>query len=157
MKPAITYSLATAADSAMLVDYRMQFLEEISLPRTEQEIAAVRKSLEAYFPGAIELGDCICWLAKSGNEVAGLGAMVVYERPANFNCPSGRVGNVLNMFTLPAYRKQGICGVLLDKLMASAKERNINMLELHATPDGEPIYTRYGFAEPLSPVMEMKL
>lgn len=152
MKPAITYSLATMADSTMLVDYRMQFLEEISIPRTTQEKATVRKSLIAYFPGAVERGDCIFWLAKMGDEIVGLGGMVVYERPANFNCPSGRVGNILNMYTVPAHRKKGICKMLLEKLMVTAKELHINILELHATPEGEPVYTKYGFAEPLSPL-----
>jgi len=51
----------------------------------------------------------------------------------------------MNMYTVPRFRRKGICSMLLEKLTATAKEMGINAFELHATKDGEPVYEKNGF------------
>lgn len=153
----ISYSIAGMADLSLLVDYRMQFLEEISGIQNEETTARVRQNLQQYFSKALQDGSYICWVAKDGDTVAGIGGLAVREQPANFKIPNGKAGYIMNMYTLPAYRRQGIAGKLLEHLMETAREMNLSVLELHATYDGEPVYRKYGFTEPNSVVLDLAM
>jgi predicted acetyltransferase len=153
----LSFREATTADIPFLIDNRLDFLREVSGEKPQEATATVRQSLDEYFARAIAGGHYICWIAEEGSTVVGTGGMVVREQPANYGCPSGRAGYIMNMYTLPTHRKKGICTALLDKLVESARNKDISILELHATTIGEPLYKKYGFAFPKSNVLEMKL
>lgn len=153
----ISYSIAHLSDVPLLVNYRMQFLEEISGIQDDEITARVRQSLQQYFSKALQDGSYICWLAKDGDMVVGIGGLAVREQPANFKIPNGKAGYIMNMYTLPQYRRQGIAGKLLECLMATAKQMELSVLELHSTYDGEPVYRKYGFTEPNSVVLDLAM
>jgi GNAT superfamily N-acetyltransferase len=153
----LKFRQATSADTPLLIENRLDFLREVSGEKPEEAKAAVRNSLEQYFARAIESQTYICWIAEEGSTVAGTGGLVVREQPANFGCPTGKAGYIMNMYTHPEHRKKGICTALLDKLVETAKNKDISILELHATTIGEPLYKKYGFAFPKSNVLEMRL
>jgi len=135
----------------------MEFLKELGGPKEAAKTEIVRKNIETYFQKAVAAKTYICWMAMAEDSVAGLGGMVIREQPAKFACPNGLTGYVMNMYTLPEYRKQGICAALLEKLTETAKEMHLHSLELHATPEGEPLYRKCGFKEPKSIVLDRVL
>lgn len=158
MSEPITYRLATEADTELLIHYRILLLDTVTTTNhSKEESEQVKRDLALYFPKAIANGSYISWFAYCGNDIASIAGMVIYERPCSYNCPTGRVGYILNMYTVPEHRGKGLCKTLLDKLVQTAKEHNISVLSLHASPDGEPVYRKYGFEEPFSPVLEMHL
>jgi N-acetylglutamate synthase-like GNAT family acetyltransferase len=59
------------------------------------------------------------------------------------------------MYTLPGYRKNGIAGEILDRLVTKAKELGLGKIYLHASNDGFGLYKKYGFKEPDLPVLEI--
>ena len=79
------------------------------------------------------------------NEFVGIGGMAVLKNPGSFRVPDGVVGHIMNMYTLPAYRKNGIATVLLQKLMDTGKQMGIVLFDLLASKEGEPIYLKHGF------------
>jgi len=145
MHNSIVYTPATAADTDVLVQHRLDFLQIVSGQQPEASIAQVRISLQSYFPAAIKEGNFHGIIAKIAGSVAGTGGMIVYSRPANYNSRRGKVGYILNMYTLPAYRRLGIGSSILQMLTEKARELGIDILELHASQDGEPIYQAAGF------------
>lgn len=153
----LTFRLATIADIPFLIENRLEFLKEVSGEKPAQATSLVRKSLEEYFKSNISSGNYICWIAEYDGNVVGTGGMVIRMQPANYGCPNGRAGYIMNMFTNPEFRKRGVCTALLDKLVETAKEKELSILELHATYAGEPLYLKYGFAMPKSKVLEMKV
>mgnify|MGYP003391121235 FL=1 len=64
-----------------------------------------------------------------------------------FHNPTGEKAYIMNMYTLPEYRRQGIAYKTLDLLVAEAKKRNIKMISLEATEQGKPLYDKYGFVK----------
>jgi ribosomal protein S18 acetylase RimI-like enzyme len=72
---------------------------------------------------------------------------------------TGRKSYVMNMYTDPEYRRQGIAYKTLDLLVADAKARGVEHITLEATDMGRPLYERYGFiaagAEMLLPQEKM--
>ena len=59
--------------------------------------------------------------------------------------PDGRVGYVQWMSTDPAYRRQGLGRGVLRALLAWFEGGGIDNVELHASPDGAPLYKAEGF------------
>lgn len=151
----IQYTNATIADSDSLIQHRLDFLEIVSGKQAAAAIAAVTASLQQYFPRAISDGSFIGIVAKDNDEVVATGGMITYTRPANYNSPNGKVGYILNMYTIPGYRRRGIGTNIMQQLIQVAKQEEIDMLELHASAEGEPLYKSFGFHP--HPVLNMVL
>lgn len=151
---AVEYSLATADDTAVLTEFRIMLLREVRGKDDDETTQLLRKNIAAYYPVAIASGTYISWIARVHGEVAGIGGMAIREQPPSYKYTNGKLGYIMNMYTLPQYRGKGIATVLMQKLMESATEHGIQKVDLHATEDGEPIYRKFGFTEPRSIVLE---
>lgn len=158
MQHSIEFALATTTDIPLLVDYRMRFLDELATQKPDANASqTVRGSIEQYLLKAMNDGTYLCWLAKENGVVIAIGGLVIREQPANYGCPNGRTGYILNMYTQPDYRRTGVGAAILEHIIQSAREADLSLLDLHATFKGESIYRQYGFTGPGSPVLEMKL
>ena len=151
----VEFVLATANDIPLLVDYRMQFLEEVYGIQPPDKVAQVRKQIQEFLNEKIKDKTCICWLATlrqdqddTNRKVIAMGIMVLWEQLATFTTPAGKMGYIMNMYTLPEYRNQGLSSAILKKLEETAGELGVNALELHATSIGEPVYRKRGFDDP---------
>jgi predicted acetyltransferase len=61
--------------------------------------------------------------------------------------PAGLVGYVQWVATDAGFRRRGLCGRVMTSLLSWYDDRGVGVVELHATPDGEPVYRRLGFGE----------
>lgn len=141
----IVYRQADVSDLALLVRSRVDFMNSFwgdTYSHKEPELAA---HLAAYFMKHLVSGDYVSFLAFCGEEFAGVGGMHIREMPGGYRNMTGRVGYIMNMFTIPAYRRKGICKAILDQLIATGKQAGIHLFELHATADGEKVYPQTGF------------
>jgi GNAT superfamily N-acetyltransferase len=150
-----SYRLATAEDASLLAENRINFLSELVGRPAEADVAALRDNMVPYFETAIPNGEYVCCLAYAGPVLVGVGAVVLRKRPGSFRNPTGWEGYVMNMYTHPDYRRQGIGRAILDRLIEAANERGVTFLELNATPDGAPLYQKRGFYAHSEPTMRL--
>src|SRR4030095_1634240 len=141
----ITFLKATPADIAILVENRIRFALELSGPQSKEAVGELRTQMTNYFSRALEDGSCISFFARCGNEIAGIGSLQVREQPGNFKNPSGRWGYIMNMYTLPAFRRKGISKTILAALTEEGRKQGITAFELHSTSQGEQVYRQGGF------------
>jgi len=154
MTPQIDYSLATIHDIPALIALRIEFLTELFGEQSSENILALANQLATYFDKHITDGTYYCYLAKSGDEIAGIGGIIIRERPGGFKPNSGLTGYILNMYTKEGFRKMGIGKEILHRLVSLGKNLGIGQVELHATEQGESLYRNYGFKPPNSLVLE---
>jgi len=133
----ISYHKATPDDIETLVEYRTRFAIELKGERPLEEINNLKKQMTNYFAKATADNTCISFIAKCGYEIR--------EMPGNFKNPSGKWGYIMNMYTVPKFRKQGISTRILNELIEEGKKVGITAFELHATPAGERVYIKNGF------------
>ncbi len=153
----IDYKLATVTDIPVLIDLRIALLEEIAGQQPEEKNTELKHKLEVYFSKAMLTGDYICWLGRHGGEVVGIGAMALKELPASYKRPNGRSGYILNMYTIPAYRGNGVGAAIFERLIETGRNMQLCTIDLHATEEGKRLYEKYKFAPPKSTAMEIKL
>lgn len=91
----------------------------------------------------------IAWVAEDEGRIVGTSGMCVYHVPPTYSNPTGNVAYLVNMYTVPEYRNQGIANGLLERLIDEARERGCTRITLNASKAGQPIYEDYGFTEVL--------
>jgi GNAT superfamily N-acetyltransferase len=141
----IKYHRATVNDVKILVDLRIKFALELSGEQPKESIDQLKLQTTDYFTEAINDNTCISFIAKSEEQIAGIGSIALREQPGNFKNPSGKWAYIMNMYIVPAYRRKGICSAILDHLIKAALEMGFSAFELHATKEGESVYVLNGF------------
>jgi predicted acetyltransferase len=146
----ITYHKATQADVETLVDMRIAFSIELMGAQSQKKIDELKVQLKKYFISAINQ-TCFAYLAKCQNQLVGVGELIIRTQPGNFKNPTGVVGYLMNMYTIPTFRRKGICAQILNELINDAKQKGITLFELHATKAGEQVYVQNGFQKHSEP------
>ena len=72
------------------------------------------------------------------------------SQPGN---PTGLRGYVYNVATDPAYRRRGFSRACMTALLGWYAERGVGVVDLRASPEGEPLYTGLGFTRTKEPTM----
>jgi GNAT superfamily N-acetyltransferase len=157
-KANIVYRHATTNDAQALVNYRIRFLNELLNHPENEDIEVVKKSLLEYFSTAIPSKDFIAWVAEYDGRIIATAGMVVWRKPAIYGgAESGKLGYLLNFYTIPEARRKGIATRLLNELIKDARSLELRYLHLHASTDGISIYRKAGFTEPQRPELELTL
>jgi len=149
-----TVERATAADVTALVDQRLAFQRELG--RDPDAEPALREALAAYFAAELDR-TLVAFLARdeATGEVVGSVFFVIVVRVPGGRHGNGRMGLVLNVYTAPEHRRQGLARRLMMCLLEAAREADLARLELTATPAGRRLYEELGFmvdAEGLTPM-----
>lgn len=136
---------AALEDMQDVIDIRVEFFHHIRsvTPRQEQEL---RQNLAEYF--ARHLKDSSHFLALLGREdgrVVSCVFVVYCDYPPNNLDSSPLRGIVMNVYTNPDYRRKGYARQLLEKAIEISREKGACLLDLFATEDGFPIYSKLGF------------
>jgi GNAT superfamily N-acetyltransferase len=158
----INYRWGTVDDVEVFVDFRIRFLNELGErsgrhPKPER-LLALKKNLQEYFSEAIVSKDFRFLLAEHHKKIVGTGVLVVWRRPPRYGgLESGKLGYILNLYTVPEARRNGICTRMLHELIREAKTLGLKHLHLHASEDGNRIYRKAGFASPEQNELELTL
>lgn len=147
----------TAEEVDLLTTYRLAYLTEMQGERNEEYQQKLKSDLNRYFSEALAEDRIFAFLAEQENEALSFGAMVIKKIPGDFNQSSYLEGDILNMYTVPFARRKGISAMILQELVNEAHNRGISKISLHTSKDGEKLYRKFGFAEPIYPVLELCL
>ncbi len=141
----IIYRRAILEDINKLVELRVEFLyeaEEISIDTPSEEL---RNSLHSFFQRNMKSEHFISWIAAKKNKIIATSGLVFYEVPPLFENISGKEAYLMNMYTLPIFRRKGIGTELLKRLIEEARKREIRKVRLVTTEDGKHLYEKNGF------------
>jgi GNAT superfamily N-acetyltransferase len=141
----------------VLTHYRMAYLEEMQGEKDANYRDLLLAELSDYFDKAINENRFFAFLAEQDGQPLSFGAMVLKKIPGDFNQPIYLEGDILNMYTVPYARRKGISGMILQELLNEALRRGVSKVSLHTTKDGEKLYRKFGFSEPVFPVLELCL
>ena len=142
------------SDVPLLVAYRVRYLTELQGEMDEQYKLKLVDDLTRYFDRALTEGRFIAFYAELEGTIVSFGGMVVKEIPGDIYKTSYLEGDILNMYTVPKARRQGISSVILEALLDEAKKLGISKVALHTSKDGEKLYRKYDFNEPVYPYLE---
>ena len=143
---------AEQADIEALVALRRALFHDIGY-QDEAVLERVAQVSAAYFATALPQGEFRAWVAEADGQVVAGGGLVIHCGPPTARNLRGREGYIMNMYTRPEWRRQGIATAILRAILEHLQAQDITLVSLHASPDGQGIYERHGF----EPTNEMRL
>ena len=141
----IEYRRADITDLDALVEQRLCFFRDT---KPDMDTESLRESVRNYYAETIPTGECVYWLVSENNRVIGGGGWALRRHAPGYQLRNGISVYVFNMYTEPAYRKQGIAREIMLRLMDDAHQRGISRIDLHATELGRTVYEKLGFKPP---------
>lgn len=156
MKENYEYKKATIEDINELVRTRIIVLCAVNKLSDDVDMSVVEKESYEYCKRALETGEHITYLVYDNGTFIGAGGVSFYRVMPTYHNPTGKKAYIMNMYTAPEYRRQGIAINTLDLLVKDAKEQGVLQIALEATDMGRPLYERYGFVK-MEDKMELKV
>jgi GNAT superfamily N-acetyltransferase len=149
---------ATIKDADIIAWHRARMFQDMG-ELSGDAFEVLRAKSRARLREWLETGKYIGWLAGCANKpesvIAGAGVQLLstLPRPLGFSrIGEGRQGIIINVFTEPEWRRQGIASMLMKEMIKWSRTENLDWLTLHASDEGRAIYERLGF----NPTNEMR-
>ena len=149
------YKRATMEDIDELVRTRIIVLRAANKLSDDVDMSVVEEESYAYYRRALGTGEHIAYLVYDNGKFIGAGGVSFYQVMPTYHNSTGKKAYIMNMYTAPEYRRQGIAFQTLDLLVKDAKEQGVLQIALEATDMGRPLYERYGFVK-MEDEMELK-
>jgi len=144
-------------DISSMIQHRIDYLAEMQGKRDEDFIRQLKNDMNDFFKKSLLNGSFIALVAEHEESIVAYGGIVLREIPGDFNRSSYLEGDILNMYTIPEARRQGISTLILKQLLIEATSMGVTKLALHTSKDGEKLYRSIGFSDPLYPYLELPL
>ncbi len=149
----ITLRPATIEDSGTIASHRRSMFRDMGYG-DDAALDAMAAKFLPWLEAKMTSGEYLAWLAVADDDkiVAGAGLWLM-DWPAHMVGSSSRRGNILNVFTRPEFRRRGLARRLMEAALAWCRSNQIDLVVLHASPDGRVLYESMGF----QPSNEMRI
>ena len=142
-----TYTIrrAAAEDADTIVKQRRAMFYEMG-HRDEPVLDAMAVAFRPWLLRMMHSGEYLAWFAVADDRsiAAGLGLWLM-DWPPHMIGPGARRGNILNVYTSPEHRRQGLARQLMHTALAWCRAHGIRAVILHASEEGLPLYEELGF------------
>ena len=138
------YRMAADRDIELLVRSRMDTLRAVNgLEENHRFSESFEEASRRYF---LE-GDQSTVLALEGDRVVGCATMCYLELMPTFSHPTGKRAHLMNVYTDPSRRREGIAARMVSVLITEAWNRGATEISLDATESGRLLYRKLGFRD----------
>lgn len=138
-----------------LVTMRMLYLREDFSNEPDAYFCRIEENLPAYFGKHLEQ-DLFAFAAFEQEKIVSIAFLLVVEKPCNPRFPTGKTGDVMNVYTVQESRRRGIAMQVMKMLLDFVRELELDMVELKATKSGYSLYKKLGFLESAGEYVSMK-
>ena len=138
------YRFAAKTDIEIIMQSRMDTLRAVNhLDAGYRFSDEFQKTSRKYF---LE-GNHSTVLAMDGGLAVGCATMCYIEMMPTYSHPSTKRAHLMNVYTDPARRREGIARQMVSMLIDEAWRRGATEISLDATEAGRPLYLKLGFRD----------
>ena len=137
----IEYRKLSEKELDLFIEMRIKQLRE----EGAKEDFDLKPALRDYYVRHMKDGTFVSWVAVKDDRIIGTSGMSFVEKPPYFGCPSGKIGLLSSMFTLPDYRRMGIAKELLHRVVEEARNYGCGTIQITASDMGVKLCTAFGF------------
>jgi GNAT superfamily N-acetyltransferase len=114
--------------------------------RDESALESMSARFRPWLKRKMEAGEYRAWFAIAPDESVAAGAgLWLMDWPPHIVGEGKWRGNILNVYTEAAYRRQGLARELMNKAMEWCAREGVETVILHASEQGRPLYEKFGF------------
>jgi len=138
--------LATPADSAIITEHRHKMFRDNRFA-TEDILARMDEAFEPWVRARLSDSRYVGLLAEDRDVVVAGAGVFFSDFPPHWRHAEPTRAYVLNVYTEPEARGQGVAKRLMEYLIEECRKRRVFTVVLHASPQGRPLYEKMGFWE----------
>ena len=135
---------ATPDDIPELLRHRRGMYEDMGY-NAPGPLSMMVSTCKPYLASALANGTLHGWLACAREKVVGGGVVLVSPWPSHPYDGQCRRATILNMYTDPPFRRQGIARRLMQTMIDWCRQEGFVHVTLHASDKGRPLYDSLGF------------
>jgi GNAT superfamily N-acetyltransferase len=134
----------TLDDIPTMVNHRRWMFESMGNKDTDA-LDLMDVNFEKWVQPRLLNGEYVAWFATHDQQIVAGAALWLMPWPPHVLSQSGPRAYILNVYTEPAYRKQGLAQRLVSTILEWCREQSIDVVTLHASDQGRSIYEAMGF------------
>jgi GNAT superfamily N-acetyltransferase len=140
-------------DLSAIVHHRRAMFREMGYA-DESALGTMSDRFRPWLRSKMEAGEYLGWfaLAPDSSIASGLGLWLM-DWPPHMVAACRWRGNILNVYTGPAHRRQGMARALMQIALEWCAANQVDIVILHSSDDGRGLYESLGF----EPTNEMRL
>jgi ribosomal protein S18 acetylase RimI-like enzyme len=132
-------------DVKTIVGHRRAMFRDMRSP-DEAALDSMAAKFGPWLTEKMRAKEYLAWLAvASGGEVAAGAGLWLMDWPPHVLGSGPRRGNILNVYTERAFRRRGLARVLMETALGWCRENKVDVVILHASPEGRALYESLGF------------
>jgi len=145
LTPGYAVRRASTDDLKILVEHRRAMFVDMGY-QDEKALDSMAAKCHDWLRTRMERGEYLAWLATAPDQsvVAGTGLWLMDWPPHMVGL--GKRGNILNVYTASEFRRRGLAGELIRTAIEWCRGNGVDVVVLHASPDGRRLYESMGFA-----------
>ena len=143
----LTITRATMEDIDHIVGLRLALLTELGELQSPKEEQLMERSTREYLQKALPDNEFISYIAAANGKAVSISGMVLFKRPPYLENLKGIEAYILNMYTVPEHRGNGLAGHLLEHCIDQSKKSGVKRIWLHSSENGKHLYKKMGFSE----------
>lgn len=133
----------------VLVRWRMRALHEVFPTDANEDRSVIRKNNEEYYKKHVPAGTytaCFAQESTSGN-IVGCGGVCYHEEMPSPDNVSGTNGYLMNIYTIPEIRGQGVGRSIVEFLIDDARSKGVEKIYLESSHVAKRLYGKIGFVD----------
>mgnify|MGYP001232368438 CR=1 FL=1 len=136
------FRLAEFEDCEQLTELRLAMRKERDLTYNED---VLRINTLNFFRTNIVNGRHISFVCEHNGQIIATAGLTLFEMPPTDKLLNGKVAKLMNMYTVPKYRGNGIGTKMIEFVMEYARDHEYLKVMLNSSPMGKKLYENYGF------------
>ena len=145
----IQYKIATSEDIAELMQIRLEMLREVNFLSKDYPFSEdfYSYSRDYFLNGQHTTVLAVDKKDEENGKTIGCATLCYMEFMPTFSHPTGKRAHLMNVYTAPNYRGQGIARRMVEMLIEEARRRGVTEISLDATSDGRHLYRKLDFRD----------
>ena len=141
------FRAANEADIRILAQLRWDFHCEGSLNPPLEPQDQFMRNCEAFLRDGLAGGAWTCWIAEDDTIIVAHIFVHLFHPIPRPDRPIDNYGYMTNVYTKPAYRNRRVGAMLMQRVIAWARARDVAFLMVSPSERSIPFYRRAGFAD----------
>ena len=138
---------ASIDDMELLMEWRMRVMHEVFSVPADDTMAKLEAQNRTYYQTSLPADGHIACFAYKGDTIVGCGGVCLYQEMPSPDNENGKCAYLMNIYTLPEYRRQGIGKCIVNWLISEAKQRGSTKIFLETSESGKSMYRKLGFSD----------
>jgi ribosomal protein S18 acetylase RimI-like enzyme len=136
---------ATLEDAALVTAQRRAMFFDMG-HRDDRTLDSMTDAFLPWVRDKMSVGEYLGWFAVAEDRSAAAGAgLWLMDWPPHMVGPASRRGNILNVYTRPEFRRQGLARRLTEMAVEWCRAHDVRTVILHSSDEGRPLYRALGF------------